>query len=304
VPRLLKYIAYLILFVMSFLVFIYWSFPYDRLKDRLISGIERQLGGKIEVSAQELEPYWFTGAKIKNLEFSTRDAEGQVLPAMKLDELKIRAALFSLIFGRPNIKYRIRAKKGEIEGRAKQTEDGFEFDADFDDFDIATLKLLASKTGLNLSGKLDGYVELKYNQERPARSSGKVALDLANIKIGQSTAKLGPMDLPLPPLTFTSSKGSTIKLNIGRGTMVVDQIMFKDSDLELDLTGKVFLSNTLTNCRFNVRGNFKPSEALEQALPFIAFIKKEKKPDGSFPLSVTGRISSPNIKIGTFSLPM
>lgn len=303
-PRLLKYIAYLILFAVSFLVFLYWSFPYDRLQDRLISGIERQLGGKVEVSAGELEPYWFTGVEIKKLDFRTRDAEGNALPAMNVDELRIRAALFSLIFGRPRIKYRIKAGKGEIEGRARQMEDGFEFDADFDDFDIATLKILASKTGLNMSGKIEGYISLKYNQSRPARSTGKVALDLENLKIAQSNAKLGPMELPLPPLTLTTSKGSAIKLNIGRGTMVVDQIVFKDGDLGLDLAGKVFLSNTLANCRFNVRGIFKASEALEKALPFIFIIEKEKQPDGTFPLSITGRVSSPNIKIGTFSIPM
>jgi len=303
-PKILKYIAYFILFLISFFVFLYWVFPYDRLKDRLLSGIERQMGGKVEVEAGELEPYWFTGVEIAKLKFSTRDEEGNALPALNIDKLRFRASLFSLIFGSPRVTYLIESGDGEIEGHARQTEEGFEFDADFDDFEISSLKVLSSKVGLNIAGKMDGYISLKYDQRRPARSSGKMELDLKDIKLGESTVKLGPMDLPLPPLTITKSKGSSIKLNMGNGTMAVDKIELKDGDLGLDITGKVFLSNRIENCRFNIRGSFKASEVLEKALPFIFVIEKEKKPDGSFPISITGRISSPTVKIGTFTLPL
>lgn len=302
--RLLKYIAFLVLFVVSFLVFLYWVFPYDNLKDRIISGVERQLGGKVEIDAGELEAYWFTGVEIEKLEFSVRDDEGRMMPALSLDRIRVRVALFSLLIGSPRVSYLVRKGKGEIEGGVHVYDEGIDIDADIDDFNVEAFKLLASKLGINLSGVLDGYVSFKVDKRRPARSSGKASLDLKNFKIGASQAKLGPMDMPLPAIALTKAKGSQIKLNVGRGTMQIEKLTLAGGDLGLDVSGKVFLSNNLTNSRFNIRGSFTASEVLDKALPFLFIVEKEKKPDGSYPLTITGRISAPTIKVGTFTLPL
>ncbi len=302
--RFLKFIAYLGLFVVSFFIFLYWMFPYDTLKERLISGVERQLGANIEVSAGELEPYWLTGVEVEKLEFNIRDEKGNAQTALALDKVRMRAAMFSLLIGNPRISYLVRAGKGEIEGRARQTADGVEFDAEFDDFDIASIGILSSAYGLNISGKIDGYVEMEFDRRRPARSSGKLSVDLKDFKLAASEAKLGPLEMPLPPLVLTASKGSSIKIEVGKGAVVVDKFVLKDGDLGIDISGKVFLSNTLPNSRFNLSGAFTASEALNQALPFLFVVEKQKRPDGSYPLSVTGRVSSPMIRVGTFTLPL
>lgn len=302
--RLFKYILYLIVFVLSFVIFLYWSFPYDSLKDRLISGVERQLGGRIVVEAGELEPYWFTGVEIKNLELNVPDEEGNMLSAIVLDKLRIRAALFSLLIGSPRISYLIRSGEGEVGGSVRQTEEELSLEADFDEFDISVLKILQTKYGINLSGEIDGSISLNIDARRPARSSGKIALDLIDFKVGASEAKIGPMDLPLPDLVLTKSRGSSVVFNMSRGSLLIDKMVFVGGDLGLDLTGKIFLSNTIPNSRFNIKGNFSASDALGKTLPFLFIIEKQKQPDGTYPLLITGRISSPNIKIGSFTLPL
>lgn len=302
--RFLKYIVCLVLFVVSFFIFLYWMFPYDMLKERLISGVERQLGGNIEVSAGELGPYWLTGVEVEKLEFNIRDEKGGVRTALTLDKLRMRAALFSLLIGNPRVSYLVRAGKGGIEGRARQTGDGIKLDAEFDDFDIASVGLLSSEYGLNISGKIDGYVEMEFDRKRPARSSGKLSIDLKDFKLAASEAKLGPMEMPFPALVLTKSKGSSIKIDVSKGAMIVDTFVLKDGDLGINISGKVFLSNSLLNSRFNLSGAFTTSETLNQALPFLFVVEKQKRPDGSYPLSVTGRISSPMIRVGTFTLPL
>jgi len=304
VHRILKYIAYIALFVGCFIIFLYWMFPYESLKERLVSGIERQLGGQIEVSAGEFEPYWITGFEIKKLAFNTRDDNGKAMNAITLDKLRVRVALLSLIIGSPRVSYYMRAGKGEIEGAARQTAEGIEFDADFDDFDISAIGILSSRYGLKLSGILDGYVEMKIDRRRVARSSGTVELDLKNLKLGESNAQLGPMEMPVPPLIITKAKGSSIKMTVYKGAVLVDKLVFAGGDLGLDVNGKIFLSNTFPNSRFNLKGSFTASPALDKALPFLFIVEKEKKADGSYPFSVTGRISSPVIKVGNFTLPL
>lgn len=302
--KFFKYIAYAILFVVSFVIFLYWVFPYDSLKVRLISGIERQLGGSVEVEADELDTYWFTGVEIEKLKFSLRDDAGNARQVLVLDEVRLRASLISLIFGSPRISYFIRAGDGEIEGRAHQTEDGFEFSAYFDNFNINTFKMLSTIYGLKLKGTIDGKVEMSLNQQRLVRTTGEIDLKLNNFVLDQSEAHLGPMDIPLPKLLLTKGGGSQIKGKIDKGQVVLDSIAFKGGDLQLDISGKIFLSNTFANSRFNVRGSFKTSPVFDKAVPFLFIVEKQKKADGSYPLSITGRLTSPVIKVGTFTLPL
>jgi len=302
--KFFKYIAYAILFVVSFVVFLYWVFPYDSLKVRLISGIERQFGGSIEVEVDELDTYWFTGVEVEKLKFSSRDDAGNARQALILDEARFRASLLSLIFGSPRVSYFIRAGGGEIEGTAHQTEDGFEFSADFDDFNVSSFKMLTTVLGLKLKGMINGSVEMSVNQQRLVRTTGEIDLKLENFVLDQSEAHFGPMDVSLPKLVITKGSGSQIKGKIDKGQVVLDSIALKGGDLQLDVSGKVFLSNTFANSRFNVSGSFKTSPALDKAVPFLFIVEKQKKADGSFPLSITGRLTSPVIKVGTFTLPL
>lgn len=302
--KFFKYIAYTILFVVSFVIFLYWVFPYDSLKDRLISGIERQLGGSLEVDADELDTYWFTGVEIDKLKFSSRDEAGNAREALVLDKARFRASLFSLIFGSPRVSYYIRAGGGEIEGTAHQTEEGFEFTANFDDFNVSAFKMMTTVLGLKLKGTINGSVEMNVNQQRLVRTTGKVDLKLDDFTLDQSDAHFGPMDVPLPNLAITKGGGSQIKGEVDKGQVALDSIALKGGDLQLDISGKIFLSNTFANSRFNVRGSFKASPALEKALPFLFIVEKQKAADGSYPLSITGRLTSPVIKVGNFTLPL
>jgi type II secretion system protein N len=302
--KFFKYIAYIILFVVSFVIFLYWVFPYDSLKVRLISGIERQLGGGIEVEAEELDTYWFSGVEISKLTFSSRDDAGNARQVLFLDKARLRASLTSLLIGSPRISYFIRAGDGEIEGRAHQTEEGFEFSANFDAFNIGAFKMLSTVLGLKLKGTIDGSVEMSINQQHLVRTAGEIDLRLDDFVLDQSEAHLGPMDVPLPKLLITKGSGSQIKGKIDKGQVALDSIALKGGDLQLDISGKIFLSNTFANSRFNVRGSFKTSPALEKALPFLFIVEKQKAADGSYPLSITGRLTSPVIKVGTFTLPL
>lgn len=301
-PKILKYIGYLIVFVFFFFIFLYWMFPYNILKDRVAAAIEEPLGRKVEVSIGDIEPYYFTGVSISKLKLISHK-DGRNIPILELDKVRARASLFSLLFGNPNITFYIRAKKGEIEGRSKQIEEGFDIDVDFDDFEIGTIKWLQAELGLNLTGKLNGNVDLKIDRMRPTRSKGKIDVDFESFKLVASNLVVGGTAIPLPTIVFSKSKGSGIKLEIDKGSATLKELKFTEGDLQLNLKGKVFLSTTLSNYRLNLRGSFRISEALKEAIPFLFMAESQKQKDGSYPLAITGRISRPTVKVGTFTLP-
>lgn len=302
-PRILKYIIYLIVFALSFLLFLYWMFPYDILKDRVASAIEEPFGRTVEVSIGDVEPYYFTGVEISNLTLTGR-VNGESRPVALFQKVRARASLFSLLFGNPRISFLIRAGKGEIGGSGKQTDEGFDIDIDLDDFDVETVRLLESQYGVKLSGRLSGIVELKVDRVRPVRTSGRVDLSLDDFKLAQSELNVGGTDIPIPETVITKGRGSRLKLTIDKGAVSVDELRLADGDLGLDLKGKVFLSTVLSNYRLNLTGSFRISDKLGEAIPFLFMAEKQKQPDGSYPLSITGRLSEPSIKIGTFTLPL
>jgi len=302
-PKLLKYIIYLVLFAVSFLLFLYWMFPYDTLKDRVASAIEDPFGRQIEVSIGDIEPYYFTGLEITNMKLTSR-VDGEAKPLAEFKKVRGRASLFSLLFGNPSINFLVDTGKGEMEGNAKQTDEGFKIDVDLDDFDTESIKALESRLGIKLSGKISGSVELNIDRARPVRTSGKIDISLDNFKIGASQLTIGEANLPLPDMIITKGSGSRVKLVIDKGAVGVDEFKLADGDLQIDMKGKIFLSTVLANYRINLTGSFKASDKLNEAIPVLFMVEKQRQPDGSYPLTITGRVSEPSIKIGTFTLPL
>jgi len=297
--RFLKFMAYLALFVFSFLLFLYWSFPYEVLKDRLVGS----LGGEYDISIEELSPYWFTGIDISGL-ILRAPGGGKSAELLNVKRITGRASFFSLLLGNPSVSFDVDIGKGEIVGVAQQSEDEYDIDVELDDVDLKHFKMLGAKTGLNLSSRINGNIDLKIDKRRPIRSEGRISLDLGDLKVSAAEIKLGEMVMPLPDIVLSKRSGSDLKLEMGKGTVTIKSFKLTGGDFELDIKGKIFLSNEVDNYRFNLKGSFKASEKLGEALPFLFIVEKQKKEDGSFPLSITGRLARPSIKIGTFTLPI
>lgn len=302
-PKVLKYVVYPIVFIASFLVFLYWVFPYDILKDRVAAAIEGPLGGAVEVSINEIEPYYFTGVSISGLNLSTREGS-DLLKVIELNKVRVRASLFSLLFGTPHVSFFVRSGEGEMSGEAKQMEEGVALDIDFDDFNISDVKWLENKLGLKLSGKLVGNVKLDVNRIRPTRSSGKIDLTFENFKINPSQLNISGGKLEIPEVTFSQNKGSELLVNIDKGAASIDKFVFEGGDFQMDIKGKIFLSQLLSNYRMNLNGTFKTAEGLEEVIPFFFLAKRQKQQDGNYPITITGRFAEPSIKIGNLTVPL
>ncbi|MFH0800580.1 MAG: type II secretion system protein GspN [Pseudomonadota bacterium] len=302
--KFLKLVAYVGLFVFSFVLFLYWFFPYEVLKDRITGAIEQQLGGGVEVDMKDLKPYWFTGVDVSGLTIGAAGGGGKAAPLVECKRVRARASFFSLLFGRPSVSFDIKIGKGEIFGSASQSDEVFSVDADLDGVDLGNFKFIPSSTGLSVSSKISGSVVLHVDRQNPANSTGSLSLSLPELKVAASEVKLGEMAVPLPDFVISNGRESRMKLDVGKGTITLENFKLSGGDLGVDLKGKVFLSTKLENYRFNLNGSFTVSKKLSDALPFLFIVEQQKQQDGSYPLSVTGRIVKPTIKVGTFTVPM
>ncbi len=301
--RLLRYIAYLGLFVALYAIFLYLFFPYDALKERILGEVERQLGGGLQVSAKSLEPHWITGVDIEDLMIEGPGAGGMV-KLVKFDRVRARAALIPLVFGSLRASFTIDLGKGEISGSAKSGEDVINVKVEVDDLNLGDFAFIRERTGLGIRSRIDGDAELAINRTQPVRSTGNIDIALNDLSIAQSQLKLGELALDIPDLVIAKGKDSKIKLSLGRGTVTFENFALKGGDLTMDLKGKLFLSSRVENYRLNLRGSFGVSQKLNEALPFLFIVDSQRQADGSYPLSITGRLARPSIKIGTFTVPM
>lgn len=300
--KLLRFIAGLFLFVVSFILFLYWFFPYEVIKDRITGMLEQRLGGGLAVEIKELKPYWFSGVEINGFTVGEPGEEEKALVDFR--KVYARASLFSLLFGSTSVSFDVEVGKGEIVGSVRQSDEALTIDAEFSDVNLGDLKLISARTGLSIGSKIDGDIELKIDRQRPLHSTGRITLVLADIHMASSEVRLGEVVLPLPELVISKGRESRIRLEIDKGTVNVDSFKLAGGDLVLDIKGKVFLSSRLENYRFNLDGSFLPSKKLSEALPFMFIIEQGKQEDGSYPIAITGRVGRPSIKIGTFTLPM
>ncbi len=302
--KFIKIGAAILLFVVSFFIFLYWSFPYDVLRERLVTTIEQQIGGGIEVTMSNFGPYWFTGVDIRGLTINGLDASGKMAPLIECERATGRLSLFSLLFGRPHLSFDVVMGKGEIEGVVVRSDDALSIDADLDHVDLGHIKLIAARTGLQLSSRIDGEVRLRIDRQNPKNSTGKISIDVAELTSGASELKLSGAALPLPEFVIAHDKAAKIKMDMGKGIVTVESFRFQGGDIDLDLKGKIFLTTKVENYGLSLNGTFSVSKKLTDALPFLFIIEQQKQPDGNYPLSITGRLIKPLPKIGTFVVPL
>jgi type II secretion system protein N len=301
--RLIRYIGYVTLFCLCYVIFLYWVFPYDALKDRILGDVEGQLGEGLQVTAEHLEPYWFSGVEIKNLTIEGPGEQG-VVELVKFKTVRARASLVPLIFGSVRVKFALDVGKGEISGFAKMGEDVISLSLGIDSLDLSAFPFISERTGLKLASKIDGDVEMELNRQQPERSTGSMQFTFNNLSIAASTLKVKEIALEVPDLLIAKGRQSQIKLKFSKGTAAFENFKLADGDLLLNLTGKMFLSRKISNYRLNLRGNFSVSPKLGEALPFLFMVDSQKQPDGTYPLIITGRLTAPSIKIGTITLPL
>ena len=298
--RLLKIVGYSFLFIISFAYFFYKAIPYDIVKDRVLMTIERKLGNQFEIDVEELEPYYFTGIRLKKVEVKSR--EGATIA--KLSRAHGRASIFSLLSGEPNVSFEVKMKKGEVSGYIRPNEDGWRAKLDFNNFNIGDIPLVKEKVGVDVSSSIDGSVRFSFNQKSPVRSEGRINLDLSNFQIQGGTLNVMGAEFMVPKIIISKRSGSEFEADIGKGVVDLKKFVLKNGDVELNVKGKVFLSNTVDNWRLNLNGDFGFSEKLTKEMTFLFILERQKRSDGKYPLDITGRIKQPIIKVGTFTVPM
>ncbi len=299
-PMALKVLVYPLFALFCFVFFCLVLFPFDSVRGRIESEIKRSLGGAYDITIGKIDLSLPAGVDIEKVHVFS--LQGQRTKVAQIDEAELNIGLLALVMGKLDVNYDIRAAGGRIQGNFKQTKENIAVEADLKNVNLAAVPLIKENWGIGISSDVDGDVDIELYPRTPLKNNGSIQLKIDQLKTEAGNIK---GFLALPDLTLaTPQSQSKIDVIMNRGSVEIRKLGLSGGDLTLDLGGKVYLAQRLSNLRFNVRGKMGVSEKLDKALPFLMIVQKYKGQDGLYPLTMTGQLRKPNIRIGEFRVPM
>ncbi|HEU4538019.1 MAG TPA: type II secretion system protein GspN [Polyangiaceae bacterium] len=315
----LPYLGYVAFYLLTFALSAYLAFPYERLRDRIVAELSTPTKGartKMQVEIDELGPHWFTGLSATGVRVifssanprpSSASAEPEKPTVLELDEVHARFGLFAKLFGRTHVSYWARAFGGEIEGVYDDSEAERHVEAHVKDVLANRLEPAKALLGIPLQGTLQGTVDVTMPERKAHKASGSVALNLADLAVGDGEAKV--LDtIALPKLNVGALD---VEGEVKDGTLRVTKFGAGGQDIELAGEGKVSLRENLADSFADLYFRFKfsdtyrgkndktkallgePGSSTPPAFEFVPKVKTSKRSDGMYGWHLTGAFASP-----------
>ena len=288
--KILKAAGYVCFFMFFFIFFLYLSFPYDALKDRMLQSFQGNSAFKLEMDS--FSPSLITGAEGKGVRIVTV-SNGKPLIVAKLDRAKMRIKILPLILGRVRISFNVDAYRGNLQGQWSKSGKISEMNVAFSNLDMGLYdfsQTLASVGDVKLLGILGGSVKGHFDSVDPNASTASVELDFKNLKMAPSTIS----GMPIPELAF---QPAAVKMEMSKRGLNVTQGTLKGDQMEAELSGRMTVRDDFQNSNLNFNLKFKPSEELEKQFgPYLGMVNKKPDRTGYYRTNLVGTIASPRFR--------
>lgn len=318
--RLGPKLGYPAFYLVCLVVFLSWTFPYDKVKDRLVAQFNAQQlnsPNPQELQIDDLDSSFVTGVKMKGLRLISPSTEvGKPPSILSVDKARARISLLGLLVGNKNVKFSIDAFDGSIDGRFLDTGKAREIDLTFDGVDLARVDAIAQNVGFPLAGALFGTLTLTLPEGKASKGDGTVALEVRDMFAG--TAKELTITTPLGPFTLPRLKVGTFTVNgeAKEGILRLTKIAATGGDVDVTGDGRVQMREIATNAHLDANLKFKINDAYrgkddktkllfgapgstdKPMLEMDPKMARAKGADGFYALRVGGTLGKPDIQPG------
>lgn len=308
-------LVYAVFFALAFLLFAYLTFPYDRLRDFILTKIEASAKGRpdsMQMEIGSLSPSLVTGIVLNDVDVTRRTPEAASDPtaapsALHFDEVTARVSLWSLITRAPKVSFRAKVGEGELDGSFKKDGEAQEMDAELDAVDVGKLGL-GSFLGVPMKGRATGSLELSLPAEAN-KATGELQLKIAGLHIGDGKAKLSLPGLRSGMTLEEIDAGSLdLAIKAANGSAELERFGTDGKDLKIRGEGSIRLANPIRRSRPDVQLELKLSDAyknktdrtkaLFEILAMQPDWQRATGADGALNLHVTGTLQTPRATPG------
>lgn len=315
-PILLRVIGYPLFFLFFFLLFLYATFPWDRLREAIVAAAEaprispggRAAPSNMELSIGSLSPTFLPGVEARDVRVTFLPQRSTDRPvSMSLDSLRVRVSLFALLAQRANVSFAMRGMGGSTEGSASialgtpatpRISPLRAFDLTFDNVALAQFAPLVSMVGLPLGGSLSGTVEVTIPDGNVAQTEGTVRLNAERLTVGDGRAQF---QIPhFGGVTIEQIRAGRLEANadIRRGVVTFTRVGAHSEEFDLQIDGRIDLRPNFADSVLNLGLRFRLTDVYrtksEQAgrimsvMDMAPDLRRARRPDGLFAFRCSG----------------
>lgn len=314
--RLAPKIGYPLFYLFALVIFLSWTFPYDKLKERIVTTFnaqQRNSSAPTELQIEELDSSWLTGVKAKGVKLISPSADPSKPPTeIKIDEARARISLLGLLIGNKDVSFRIEAFGGVIKGSFEDSGKERNVDVTFDDVDMSKIDAISTNVGFPLEGKLGGTLKLQLPEGKASKGNGAVNLEIKDMYAGN--AKELTVKTPLGPFTLPRLKVGNFAVtgDAKDGILKITKVGASGGDVDVNGDGRVQLREVATDAHLDVNLKFKindgyrnkndktkmlfgaPGAKEKPMLEMDPRMAKSKTADGFYGLKIGGTLAKPD----------
>lgn len=278
--RILKLLAYPAFYLLCVGFFFYLTFPWARLKDRLIAEFHAQQKGKNagqRLEIDELGSYWLTGVEAKGVRLylppseesasaaasspfgaaADKDKPAPKESAIEVDELEARLQILPLFLGRVRIKFSAKAFSGDIHGTVPVGGSSGPVELELEEVDLSKADIIKDTIGVPLKGIAKGTLELAAEGGKFSKSNGTLDLTIAGVSVGDGKSKIkGQIALPEAKLGDL-----VVSAEAKDGILKITKLEANGTDIELAGDGKINVKETMNASSADLYVRFKFTDA-------------------------------------------
>lgn len=322
VKRWVGYLGYPTVYFLMLGVFARVTFPYDQVRDRLVSEFNaKQSSSGMRLEIAEMSGYWLSGIEAEQVKL-TRQAPAdsisgsvgtmgastaeELKPKITvIDELYGSISLVRLLFGKVAGSFGATIQSGEIDGHFSSSDAEQSFDVELKQVGVGDIPILSDLAGLPLKGTVDGQLEIVLPEKTPAKAEGKIELNLAGLAAGDGKAKVLKV-IALPELKVGNLK---LLATITEGRIKLDSATAKGPDFEMTMDGSIRLREPVSSSmldlgmRFSFMDAYKNKNDITKGLfgtsgvpglfEMDEKVRRAKREDGFYGWRVVGTLEKP-----------
>jgi type II secretion system protein N len=270
VRKVVSYAVYPLFYLFCLTMFGYCTFPYDRLKERLVLEFEKQAhaspGPAARLEIDRLGPYWFSGVAFKGVRYvlpkATAPSAGGAETAaarpteIEIDEGHARISLLPLLIGKTSISFVLDALGGAVDGSIRTGSDERRIDLDLGKIDVGRFDPLVDLLGVPVTGTMKGKIQLVMPEQKLSKATGNIEISIVDFAAGDGKAKFGGK-LALPKVQVGTLD---LTADVNDGLVKITKLSAKGEDLELAGEGKMSLRDSFGDTVADLYLRFKFSD--------------------------------------------
>ncbi len=311
ISKPLQYIGYVVLFVVSFLFFVYLTFPFNILKESLVMKLNAATG--LNISVHNLSPSLLLGMEAQGVRLKAPTGQ-----EVNFAAIEVSLSTWPLLVGRLRGVLEVQdAQKNPLEVAAgfglftliadatsgrQPLPDKITVKAKnygLNDLTAFALSSYASQPGINplvaplleqmeVRGRLNADIALALDLEDPTASDGSL-----NLSIDEFALAMNAPDFTIDDQIFEKA---LIKASLSGGSLKIQEgSEFSSQDISMRVSGDLLLKTPLPSSVMNLSIPVQIKGALKSQFGFLIEAMLKGTSDGNIPLQVRGTLLRPSV---------